>query len=598
MTGLQHVGDPSPVDVIVNPSSFELVPLSDAIYPPRGTAQAGKFPPRIPASWEDEDDYMRNERPDAVLPGAAVARLASPGLHIPPGVEWAPLTMESGTRLDLIRQGYIADLLSAALGQNASQEGGPLASAFTLRQQSKPVIAIPGVGRWTIPIWSYYYLNFTALPSTNSTGSGFNASAFNVTVESQVLEYDTVTLPTGEDVTVYVANVSLSFTNPFDGATQDANGTLLPKVTLDDLGLGITFSIFHEGVRMARATVELPAVLVGRNVGTLAVHGRSDPYGTETLMEWFGKYADGEDTLIVLDEFAISYRGGRARLGWVERMVSRWRFGVVVPGAEEEEDVTGRSFSAPRAGVVESEVAVSRRPLRSLLGSVVGAATADARWHGGHDTYNRPDAQLPGVAASVTSSTEPLPPPRDDAARALKSRPKAAITDYFARSTAHQPAATARNAPHPRSRHAGMSYSRVGAEDAALHARHHAAVVNGVEFPRKQVLDVVERELGAVPLPEEALDECQVFVYVSSKAVRGCVVAEPLRGPDGRQRVDVLRFVQEEGATAASEDGWVGGDYDGDDVNEETGPVCGISRVWVSRAFRRRGIAARLLDVV
>ncbi|KAJ1566549.1 hypothetical protein HK405_009368 [Cladochytrium tenue] len=373
MTGLQHVGDPSPVDVIVNPSSFELVPLSDAIYPPRGTAQAGKFPPRIPASWEDEDDYMRNERPDAVLPGAAVARLASPGLHIPPGVEWAPLTMESGTRLDLIRQGYIADLLSAALGQNASQEGGPLASAFTLRQQSKPVIAIPGVGRWTIPIWSYYYLNFTALPSTNSTGSGFNTSAFNVTVESQVLEYDTVTLPSGEEVTVYVANVSLSFTNPFDGATQDANGTLLPKVTLDDLGLGITFSIFHEGVRMARATVDLPAVLAGRNVGTLAVHGRSDPYGTETLMEWFGKYADGEDTLIVLDEFAIAYRGGRARLGWVERMVSRWRFGVVIPGAEEEEeDETGRSFSAPQASVVEVEVAFSRMPLRSLLGSVVG----------------------------------------------------------------------------------------------------------------------------------------------------------------------------------------------------------------------------------
>ncbi|KAJ1551109.1 N-acetyltransferase esco2, partial [Cladochytrium tenue] len=308
-----------------------------------------------------------------------------------------------------------------------------------------------------------------------------------------------------------------------------------------------------------------------------------------------------------------------------------------------------------------------------------------------------PDAELPASAASVASGTKsPLLPPRDDGARALKrSRPKAAITDYFARSTAHQPAATARNAPHrapatpppsslrgdspppppsprPNSplaasaapaaavsdgdgppaakrarsqqqqpqppplrrltqavldlgqrgagmracRECGMSYSRVGAEDAALHARHHAAVVNGVEFPeyagemvvarmlergeearvvlvtrdsstalknktkesatkqqRKQVLDVVERELGAVPLPDEALDECQVFVYVSSRAVRGCVVAEPLRGPDGRRRVAVLRFVREEDATAAGEDGWVGGgNYDGDDVNEETGP--------------------------
>ncbi|KAJ3400669.1 hypothetical protein HDV05_000982, partial [Chytridiales sp. JEL 0842] len=79
----------------------------------------------------------------------------------------------------------------------------------------------------------------------------------------------------------------------------------------------------------------------GRNARALLAQVKSDPEGTEELLDWVGMYADGEDTVVELKEFELVYgEGGRelGRLEWVERMLKGWDFEVKVPGAQEEEE--------------------------------------------------------------------------------------------------------------------------------------------------------------------------------------------------------------------------------------------------------------------
>ncbi|KAI9350072.1 ESCO1/2 acetyl-transferase-domain-containing protein [Zopfochytrium polystomum] len=176
----------------------------------------------------------------------------------------------------------------------------------------------------------------------------------------------------------------------------------------------------------------------------------------------------------------------------------------------------------------------------------------------------------------------------------------------------------------------GMSYAETKDEDRAIHSRYHSAAVRGIEFPgyanelvveaglesgasriilinaesslalkrkRAEILDVVERDLGAAPLSEALVDRCQTFVHVSSKHVIGCVVAEP-------QSENAEWVVFSSTAVLPSV-----GIVDSDELNLRKSstsssqgidklPLCGISRIWVSREHRRKGIASRLLDVV
>ncbi|KAI9356230.1 hypothetical protein DFJ73DRAFT_823474 [Zopfochytrium polystomum] len=339
MTGLQHVGDPSPVDVIISPSEFQLVPLGDASPPIKGSVQKSLFPPRIPASWEDEDAAIQRSRPDLVIPGQAAAQLSFPGFKIEPGVKWAPLSMN--TSLKLTDVGYAAGLISALLGQTGSVQ-----TFFTLRQQSKPIIVIPEVGSWKIPIWTYYTLNATDLfggGSGNSTSSFNTTAAFNLTVDSQTVDYETVELPDGDSVMLYLLNATLSFSNPFDGKPHEevtGSTTPLPVITLANPQLAVACALYHEGVRMARIVVDLPAVATGRNTDAIKVFGRSDVEGTDMLMDWIGKYAEGIDTVVVLGEFEVEYRETRPPLPWVESMIENWRFEVLVPGATEEDSLS------------------------------------------------------------------------------------------------------------------------------------------------------------------------------------------------------------------------------------------------------------------
>ena len=89
---------------------------------------------------------------------------------------------------------------------------------------------------------------------------------------------------------------------------------------------------------MARIKASLPnGVHASRNEGGLVVTGRSEPGdGTDKLMEWVGVYAEGVDTVVVVDDILVEYDdGGDGKVKWVERMLGRWRFEVKVPGASE-----------------------------------------------------------------------------------------------------------------------------------------------------------------------------------------------------------------------------------------------------------------------
>jgi hypothetical protein len=101
--------------------------------------------------------------------------------------------------------------------------------------------------------------------------------------------------------------------------------------------------LFREGIRMAKVEVGLDGdVTQGRNVARLVAKVRSEPdEGTEELLDWIGSYAEGEDTQITLKEFKVVYNRNKKRVGgkleWIEKMLSRWDFDVVVPGAIEED---------------------------------------------------------------------------------------------------------------------------------------------------------------------------------------------------------------------------------------------------------------------
>ncbi|KAJ3283868.1 N-acetyltransferase esco2 [Rhizoclosmatium sp. JEL0117] len=159
-----------------------------------------------------------------------------------------------------------------------------------------------------------------------------------------------------------------------------------------------------------------------------------------------------------------------------------------------------------------------------------------------------------------------------------------------------------------------MRFVRSAHDDDVIHAKFHASVIGGIDYngyandvvvhdllsekiilitiasasPAQkkkclEILDVVNQELGAVPISPESLARCKLFLYIAKSKVIGCVLAETI----------------ESGFRLSA------GDIDGVDENEDLiscdssnsePAVCGISRVWVSKKHRRNGIAIKLLD--
>ncbi|KAJ3411745.1 N-acetyltransferase esco2 [Chytridiales sp. JEL 0842] len=168
----------------------------------------------------------------------------------------------------------------------------------------------------------------------------------------------------------------------------------------------------------------------------------------------------------------------------------------------------------------------------------------------------------------------------------------------------------------------GMSFSNTSKEDGALHVKYHSSVVHGIDYPgyagdiiaweepgtqiihlnmkeaqssqkKKvlEVLDVVEQELGAVKLSESFLAGCQIFLCVMKKKVVGCVVGEHIE-----KAFKILTETNGALGMRSSMAAGNGGTYYLSEVPSKG--ICGVSRIWVSRNARRRGIGTKLLDAL
>ncbi|KAI3642335.1 hypothetical protein MP228_011890 [Amoeboaphelidium protococcarum] len=167
----------------------------------------------------------------------------------------------------------------------------------------------------------------------------------------------------------------------------------------------------------------------------------------------------------------------------------------------------------------------------------------------------------------------------------------------------------------------GMLYSEVGSVDKANHLKYHQMFFDGVPLWKmdlnqdhndnfrivkqsnskrdsmiiilhdvlkykaklKHLLDLIQRDLGAIELSDEELRRAKVYLYVqecanddkakSSRRIIGCCVVEPI--------VEAYKFQDDKTQTRTV-----------------TKAVCGISRIWTSAGHRRKGIASQLLNVV
>ncbi|XP_018335732.1 N-acetyltransferase ESCO2-like isoform X1 [Agrilus planipennis] len=90
----------------------------------------------------------------------------------------------------------------------------------------------------------------------------------------------------------------------------------------------------------------------------------------------------------------------------------------------------------------------------------------------------------------------------------------------------------------------------------------------------KDLLEIVNRELGIYEL-SFSLENVQVYLFIKNKMVQGCLVAEPKS-----KAYRMLNNVN--GVDTCSEESFV--------------IKCGVSRIWVSKTYRRRGIGSALMN--
>ncbi|KAG9062756.1 N-acetyltransferase esco2 [Linnemannia hyalina] len=145
----------------------------------------------------------------------------------------------------------------------------------------------------------------------------------------------------------------------------------------------------------------------------------------------------------------------------------------------------------------------------------------------------------------------------------------------------------------------------------------------------KEVLEVVNRELGSVEFDPEQLYSCKVFLYISGKKkVVGCVIAERIKegfeimtqtagSGSGEALLEFKIGTATSTSTTLPSDSLLSGDSKSTErhvqvqqLDQDRGgaaifcskvpqpAICGINRIWVSSQHRRQKIASRMLDAV
>ncbi|KAG0036492.1 N-acetyltransferase esco2 [Podila clonocystis] len=133
----------------------------------------------------------------------------------------------------------------------------------------------------------------------------------------------------------------------------------------------------------------------------------------------------------------------------------------------------------------------------------------------------------------------------------------------------------------------------------------------------REVLELVNQELGSVEFDPETLESCKVFLFISGKKkVVGCVVAERIK-----QGFEIIDASSSSNTAAGENSTLVAESSSRSDPADMVAPkdgsprvihhssaifcstvpqpaICGVNRIWVSTLYRRHKIASRLLDAV
>uniref|UniRef100_A0A8C3JCL9 Establishment of sister chromatid cohesion N-acetyltransferase 2 n=1 Tax=Calidris pygmaea TaxID=425635 RepID=A0A8C3JCL9_9CHAR len=167
----------------------------------------------------------------------------------------------------------------------------------------------------------------------------------------------------------------------------------------------------------------------------------------------------------------------------------------------------------------------------------------------------------------------------------------------------------------------GMIYTAGSPEDEAQHIQHHERFLEALRYvgwkkervvaefwdgkivlilpddPKyavkkaEDVREIVDNELGFKQVSLSCPAKTKIYLFVSNeKMIVGCLVAESIK--------QAFRVLAEPGATLSPEKDTLQHQRPWRCSTEPEPAVCGISRIWVFRPRRGKGIARRMVDVV
>ncbi|XP_046857540.1 N-acetyltransferase ESCO1-like isoform X2 [Xenia sp. Carnegie-2017] len=174
-----------------------------------------------------------------------------------------------------------------------------------------------------------------------------------------------------------------------------------------------------------------------------------------------------------------------------------------------------------------------------------------------------------------------------------------------------------RNFGHTTCATCGMIYTNSQPEDEAYHGKFHDTVVSALRFngwknehflehyddgrvlvvspndppshlkKATSIHAVVDNELGFSSEASSRMKDAKTYLFVAGKKVVGCVVAVHIE-----EAFSLLPYPYEEREAKSSDmTAWCCS-------SEPTRAICGISRIWVFKQYRRKRVATRLLDCV
>jgi len=161
----------------------------------------------------------------------------------------------------------------------------------------------------------------------------------------------------------------------------------------------------------------------------------------------------------------------------------------------------------------------------------------------------------------------------------------------------------------------GMPYNPSIQEDDVQHQNYHNIIIDGIEYngyktdkiikkissgiyiskvtmseatinhkkKLSQILNLIETELGAVSLKEEYIDNYKFFLYIKNKKLIGCAIVRDVKEGykiEMNQDINEISTIEKINKSLVS----------------KVPTLCGISRIWVSKKERKKGIASQLLE--